>query len=815
MGKIAKIAVSAATFPIDKPYDYIVPQSLENSVSAGMRAVVPFGRGNRVCEGMVLSVTDGIPEKKLKSVMSVLDQEPVMDEGGIRLALWMCSRYFCTFYDAVRAMLPAGLWYRMRTVYTLAEGVDEQAARAAARGTDGAEALIDALAGFKFRADSEQLREAAGEDSERLLKLLCEKGALSAETVAMRKVKDGSARVAALAVSAEDAMSAVEAKKRTAPVRYETVKLLCSLGSAPVSELCYYTGVSMKALRALEKSGVITLREEERLRICEKRRAEKPVPIELNEEQQEAFDGLLALMVGGKPEAALLMGVTGSGKTQIYIRLVQEALKRGKNAMVLVPEISLTPQMMDKFTAYFGDNVAMLHSSLRMTERYDQFKRIRRGDVRVVLGTRSAVFAPLGNIGLIVMDEEQESTYQSENPPRYHARDIAKYLCAENSATLVMGSATPAVESAYFAQSGKYRLFTLKKRYNRQALPKVMIADMKDELRAGNGGDISRRLSAELEKNIAAGEQSILFINRRGNSRMIVCGECGEVPQCPRCSVPLTYHSANGRLMCHYCGHSEKAYERCPSCGGVMKHVGTGTQKVEEELKELFPGAGILRMDADTVAGAMGHDRILEKFSKENIPILLGTQMVAKGLDFENVTLVGVLAADLSLYVDNYRAAERTFSLLTQVVGRAGRGDKNGRAVIQTYTPENEVILSAAAQDYGRFYKTEIKMRRMRLYPPFSDLFTVTVTGGEESRVLRASSLLRDGMKAAADRTMEVVGPAPAPVLKVDNRYRYRLYLVAGNDRKTRDFIAYFIKAFYAEKENRGLNIFVDCNAND
>ncbi|MEA4813507.1 MAG: primosomal protein N' [Oscillospiraceae bacterium] len=815
MEKIARIAVSAATFSIDKPYDYLVPRSLADSLKPGERVTVPFGRGNRVCEGMILSVSDRTSDKKLKSVLSALDESPVIDEGGIRLALWIRSRYFCTFYDAIKTMLPIGLWYRMRTIYTLSEGVDAESLKAACSDVEASGKFIEVFEALGFRADSGQLAEALGSDSERLLAALRKKGLIAAETVAMRKVKDSKTRVAELTVSAEDAMSAVEKKKRLAPVRYEAVKLLCTLGSASAAELCYYTGVSMQALRALEKDGIINLREEERLRISGRKSSAAAEPIVLNSEQQKAFEGLLALMDGGKPEAALLFGVTGSGKTQVYIRLIQEALSRGRTAMVLVPEISLTPQMMDKFTAYFGRDVAMLHSSLRMTERYDQWKRIRRGEVKVVLGTRSAVFAPLENIGLIVMDEEQEGTYQSENPPRYHARDIAMYLCAENSATLVMGSATPAVESAYFAQTGKYKLFSLKNRYNRQPMPKVIIADMKDELRAGNGGDISRLLRSEIERNMAAGEQSILFINRRGNSRMIVCGECGEVPHCPRCSVPLTYHSANGRLMCHYCGHSEKAYERCPSCGGFMKHVGTGTQKAEEELAGLFPGTEILRMDADTVAGAMGHDKILEKFSREKTPILLGTQMVAKGLDFENVTLVGVLAADLSLYVDNYRAAERTFSLLTQVVGRAGRGDKNGRAVIQTYTPENEVILSAAQQDYGRFYKTEIKMRRMRLYPPFSDLFTVSVSGSEESRVLRASSLLRDGMKAASDKTFEIVGPAPAPVLKVNNRYRYRLFLVAENNRKTRDFIAYFIKAFYAEKENRGLNIFVDCNAID
>ena len=487
--------------------------------------------------------------------------------------------------------------------------------------------------------------------------------------------------------------------------------------------------------------------------------------------------------------------------------------------MILVPEIALTPQMMNKFSSYFGDKVVMLHSALRLSERYDQWKRIRRGDVDVVLGTRSAVFAPLDDLGMIILDEEQEDSYQSENQPRYHARDVAKFLCTQHGAALVLGSATPSVETTFQAQRGVYQKLALRTRFNRQPLPRVLIADLRDEVRSGNSGSISAPLRRELEENLRRGEQSILFLNRRGSSRMLLCGECGAVPECPRCSVPLTYHSANGRLMCHYCGHSQRARETCEDCGGLMKHVGAGTQKVEEELHELFPEAGVLRMDADTVSG--NHERLLNQFEKERVPILLGTQMVAKGLDFENVTLVGVLAADLGLYLDNYRAAERTFSLLTQVVGRAGRGSKDGRAVIQTFTPDNEVITSAARQDYNSFYAAEIRLRRAHRYTPFADIFTMTVSGPEEGAVLRAAVQLRQAMAAglqqpgAADREAELLGPAPAPVLKVNNRYRYRVFWVGHNDHATREALAYYIRAFHQRKENRGMNLFVDCNAAD
>ena len=499
--------------------------------------------------------------------------------------------------------------------------------------------------------------------------------------------------------------------------------------------------------------------------------------------------------------------------------MVQETLALGKTAMVLVPEIVLTPQMMRKFSSYFGSRVAMLHSSLKMTERYDQWKRIRRGEVDVVLGTRSALFAPLKNLGLIIMDEEQEGSYQSENVPRYDAREVAKYLCVREKAALVFGSATPTVETAWAVEQGSYQKALLRRRYNENALPEVLIADLRQEILNGNPGLISTPLRQELEKNLAAGEQSILFLNRRGSSRMLLCGECGYVPQCPRCSTAMTYHSANGRLMCHYCGHSEPAADTCPECGGWMKHVGVGTQKVEEELRELFPEAGILRMDADTTAG--GHEEILQTFERERVPILLGTQMVAKGLDFENVTLVGVLSADISLYVDNYRAAERTFSLLTQVVGRAGRGGKTGRAVIQTYTPGNDVIRCAARQDYDAFYESEIRMRRLRRYPPFADLFTVTVSGTEEGRVLRAAVSVRETLRQLCRRPElaagepEVLGPAPAPVVKVNNRFRYRCTLVGKNDKATREMLAWLQKDFAKDSANRGMNLFVDHNAAD
>ena len=806
---IVKVAVSAAPYSIDKPYDYLVPQELLEQVVPGVRVTVPFGRGNRESEGIILARGTGEKIPGLKPAKAVLDREPVLDQDGISLALWMRQRYFCTMFEAVKTILPAGLWYRFREVWHLTDDPEGREKAATIKGGTG---VWEALAANGGQCDQETLRDLCGERVLAVLKALQKAGLVWCETTAKRKISDKTRRMAELAVSAEDALALTEARKGSAPMRYEVVRLLASTGRASVADICYFTGASTQTLRGLEKAGILAFSEEEELRVPEVKQIEPGPPIVLNEEQQAAFEAVMELAAHPKGEVALLHGVTGSGKTQVYLRLVQEILQQGKTAIVLVPEIVLTPQMMRKFTSYFGNDVAMLHSSLRMTERYDQWKRIRRGEVRVVLGTRSAIFAPLKNLGLIIMDEEQEGSYQSENPPRYHTRDVAKYLCAKHGATLLLGSATPTVETTWAAEEDSYHKLLLRRRYNEGALPQVLVADLREEIREGNSGLIGRVLREEIEKNLAAGEQCILFLNRRGSSRYVLCGECGYVPECPRCSVPMTYHAANGRLMCHYCGHSQRAFETCPECGGIMKHIGAGTQKVEEELRELFPGTGILRMDADTAAG--GHEKLLNRFEKERIPILLGTQMVAKGLDFENVTLVGVLSADISLYVDNYRAAERTFSLLTQVVGRAGRGSKLGRAVIQTYTPGNDVIQSAARQDYDSFYKNEIKMRRMRRYPPFADLFTLTVSGTEEGTVLRAAAGVRERLRSlfAQDAAVEVLGPAPAPVLKLNNRFRYRCVLVGKNDKSTREKISWLLKEFANDRANRGLNIFADCN---
>ncbi len=805
MPVVAKLAVQAATYAIDKAYDYLLPDELPGQ--AGCRVLVPFGRGNRLSEGVILSMGQAAPDKPLKAVRSLLDDEPVVTEKELRLALWMSRRYFCTFYDALRTILPAAVWYRYREIWSLRQ------TPLPADASQRERAVVQLLQDGAMAED--KLCQALGDDIPLLLRRMEKAGLLTHTTEQQKKVRDRVVTFASLCVPAEQAMDLAgrSAKRR------DVVSFLTQNGETALHDLRYFTGAAKRTVDELCKLGAVSLREQEEYRISEKQYAVKAADITLNEEQQRVCDALLTQIDRGEAGVTLLRGVTGSGKTMVYIRLAQLLLERGKSVMILVPEIALTPQMMARFTAYFGDQVALLHSGLRLTERYDQYKRIRRGEARIVLGTRSAVFAPLTDLGLIVMDEEQEGSYESENAPCYHARDVAKYRCAQEGARLLLGSATPTVETAWHAEQGSYGLLELRHRFNRQALPHVIIADLRRELRQGRSTIISQPLYDELQKTMAAGEQSILFLNRRGSSRQLLCPQCSYVPECPRCSVYLTYHSANDRLMCHYCGFSQPAPERCPDCGGALKHIGFGTQRVEEELHELFPGTEVLRMDADTVSA--GHEALLKQFEERRVPILLGTQMVAKGLDFENVTLVGVLSADLSLYVDHYRAAERTFNLLTQVVGRAGRGAKAGRAVIQTYTPENDVIQAAAAQDYRRFYRSEIRLRRLRRDPPFDDQFIITVSGGEEDAVRRAVGLLREGLASAVKRPpydglgLELIGPAPAPVVRVNGSYRYRLLLLGQNSAQVRGLLSSFMRAFAQRAENRRLHIRVDCDLMD
>lgn len=811
----AKIAVSAAVFAIDKPYTYKIPESL--TVQPGVRVLVPFGRGNRRCEGVVLAVDEDEPAG-LKAIEQVLDEAPVLSPEQLRMAAFIRERYFCTYYDAVKAILPAGLWFQANEQYTVVP-----APRAEEERNADAAAVLQAIEELGGSASYQTLHEQFPDEAalRAALRYLKAKSRLTSQLELQQRASEKTERMAELAVPAEQAAQYAARKQRAAPLQAGVLNLLCVVGSGSCREIASLTGAGTQTLRRLEKLGYVRLYEREVLRTPAFTPVEpRPAPT-LNAQQQDAFDGMMRQLASRKPGAALLYGVTGSGKTAVYIRLIDAVLTQGKSAVLLVPEIALTPQLLSKLRAHFGAQVAVLHSSLRVGERFDEWRRIQSGQARVVVGTRSAVFAPAKDPGIFIVDEEQEHTYKSENAPRYHAREIALYRGMQSGALVVLGSATPSVESMYHAKCGDYALYTLRERYHGHALPAVQIVDLKQELLDGNASLISQALETDIHENLDAGRQSILFLNRRGNSRLLMCVECGDAPVCPRCSVHLTYHSATGRLMCHYCGYSEPVYSRCKNCGGALKPVGAGTQKIEQELRERFPDTGLLRMDADTVSASNNHEAMLRRFQQQRIPVLIGTQMVAKGLDFENVTLVGVLDADMSLYMGSYRAAETTFSLLTQVVGRAGRGEAAGRALIQTMTPEHPVIQLAARQDYDAFYDLEIGLRRLRGVPPFQDLFTISFTGLFEEQVLRAAGRFRDSLRQMLAQEpysrmpAQLLGPAPAVIAKINYTYRYRLTLGAKNSRQLRQLLAFCLCQFAKDKQNRGVSAFADVNAYD
>ena len=811
---IAKIAVSAATYAIDKPYSYRCDAF--PSLRPGHRVIVPFGRGNRATEGVVLSV-ESADEKGLKAVERCLDEEPVLDGTMLHLAAFLRQRCFCTFYDAIRVMLPAGLWFQTKQNYTLAEGCpwEGKAIR-----QEEASRILSFLQSAGGEAEESALQQLIPEEEKRTAALhyLLGKKWVVTQRDFLRRTGDKTEQIATIADPAEEAMAFAASRPKSASMQKAVLELLCSVGTASMKDIYYYTGAKPATVRRLEKLGFVTLSDRPVLRCREILPVRLEGPLVLNAEQQAAFDGLYARMQQPQPGVSLLHGVTGSGKTSVYIALIRSCLEQGKSSMLLVPEIALTPQLLSLLAAHFGQRIAVLHSSLGAGERYDQWKRIRDGEARVVIGTRSAVFAPCRNLGLIVLDEEQEHTYKSENNPRYSARDVAIWRGSREKALVLLGSATPSVESMYRARTGVFSLFTLNNRYNGKPLPHVDIVDMKQELRQGNDSSCSDDLMIDLEQNWKAGNQSIFFINRRGNSRALVCVDCRQSPQCPRCSSSLTYHSANDRMMCHYCGYQESVPKRCPHCGGPLKQVGTGTQKLEQELKARFPELRILRMDADTISAVNTHEKLLRQFQEEKIPLLLGTQMIAKGLNLPDVTLVGVFDAELSLFGESYRAAETTFNLLAQVVGRAGRGEQPGRAVIQTLAPDNQVIRLAAMQDYEGFYNQEIQMRRVLQSPPFGDIGLVTFSGQDEARVIGGAVRFRDSFIACLrspryeKNRITVLGPAPCPVLKVNLHFRHRLTVRGRIDGEMRRLLGYLLQQFMKDGTNRGVTPCVDVN---
>ncbi len=807
--KYAKVAVEAAVFTFDKEFDYIIPPELEASAKKGCRVTVPFGNSNKKCLGIIFNVTDFSEGKRLKKISEVLDEYPLLSDEMLELAVWIKDRTFCTLYEAAKAMLPSGINHHMVVSYA----VNADAADSVIALLDGAEKEVYEYLkskGVFVKADS-IFKALAMKNDISVTEGLVKKGILISSRDAVRNIGDLTVRMMRLLPESAE----VKLTKK----QQQIVNLLNDIGTASVKEICYFTGLTPAVANALVKNGIAEYYEQEIITLPDfvNKKGSRD-HINLTDEQKAAYDKLAALAMQDKPAASLLYGVTGSGKTSVYMSVIDKAVDSGKSVIVMVPEIGLTPQTLALFCKRYGGEIAVFHSALSVRERLEQWKRVKKGEAKIIIGTRSAVFAPAENIGLIIIDEEQEHTYKSEQTPRYSAIDVAKYRAAYNNCLLVLASATPSVESYAAAQSGKYELCTLSKRYGSAVLPEVVTVDMRTEPKAQNSKAISETLYEYLKDNLESGRQSILLINRRGFHTFAACNSCGEVICCPNCSISMTYHSANNRLMCHYCGHSVPFSSICPECGeDAVRYSGFGTQKIEEELASLLPDARIVRMDTDSTAGRNSHEKLLDSFAKGEYDIMIGTQMVAKGLNFPNVTLVGVVSVDQQLYNDDFRSLERTFSLLTQVVGRSGRGELKGTAVIQTLTPENEIIRLAAKQDYDEFFKTEIRLRRALVYPPYCDLCVIGFVGENETIVKTAARESLDLIKKLVSGEFNgekiiTLGPMPSRVAKVNGKFRYRLIIKCRNSKRFRQMISKTLIQMGTDSRFSKVTVFADMN---
>lgn len=777
-GTVAKIALQGAIYGFDKLYSYAVPENIPLEI--GCRVLVPFGKGNIKKQGMVFSISNDDIDG-LKPIISVIDKKSVLTDEGVKLCEYLHDNVFCTYYDAVSAMLPSGITHKLINYYSANEEFS------------GLSLLNEEEASvFEFLRQkgetAENILTSKLTVTKELLASLTEREALVKNSDIKQKMNDATQKWVRLSDDYESV--------KLTPRQKEIVDLLCDIETASVKELRYFTGVSVSVIENLISKGVLIPYEKQVFRKPYKTALpNENTEIVLTDEQQAAFNGLVGDYQKEDGSVALLYGVTGSGKTQVFLKLVDLVCADNKGVIVMVPEIALTPQIINIFTSRYGNKIAVFHSAMSQGQRMDEWKRIKNGDALIAIGTRSAIFAPFKELGLIIIDEEQEHTYKSEKTPRFHTRDLAKFRTAYHKGLLCLASATPSIETFTKAKAGNYSLYTLKNRYGNAVLPEVTTVDMKTEILNGNSSCVSTALYDELKTVLEQNQQAIILLNRRGHNTYISCPDCGYVATCPNCSISMTYHSANKRLMCHYCGYSLAVTNKCPECQKEhLKFLGLGTQKAAEEIQALFPTARILRLDADSTISRDSYSTYLSAFANGEYDILLGTQMVAKGLDFPNVTLVGVLGADGASYSEDFRSFERTFSLLTQVVGRAGRGDMSGKAIIQTVSPDNSIIELAKKQDYEGFYNNEILTRKLTVFPPYCDITVVCVQSifrdKAEDAINGIFGKIREMIKGEyGDVKLIILGPAPSSIAKVNNRYRYRMIIKSKNNKRFKEML--------------------------
>lgn len=793
---IAEIIVDVSTYHVDRPFDYQVPVEWVSVIELGSRVKVPFGPRNVLGFVVGLKKETDVPLNKLKAINQILDMEPVLTEEMLRMAKWLKNDTICYEIDALQVMLPSALRAKYEKMIKLQQGQQLPLE-------------VQAIFGKRQRANFKEFERAGLLP---LLKHLVAENIVTIENVVKQQGNVKEIRMVQITADQQLIEHALEQSSRAVKQRLLLQWMCQHLGEVfSPQQICDEAGVSISVLEAVIDKGAAQFIQEEVFRDPFTKEVSRTQALQLTGEQQVALQAITTAMDQQIAQTFLLHGVTGSGKTEVYLQAIQKVLEEGKEAIMLVPEISLTPQMTERFRSRFGELVAVMHSGLSVGEKYDEWRKIQQGKVKVVVGARSAIFAPFTNIGLIILDEEHESTYKQEDSPRYHARDVAIWRSEFYNCPIILGSATPALESFARAKKGVYKLLSLKHRALHQALPTVFIADMREELRQGNRSMFSQSLIEAIRLRLEKKEQMVLFLNRRGYSSFVLCRDCGTVVQCPNCDISLTYHRTTEKLKCHYCGYEEHVPQICPQCqSDHIRYFGTGTQKVEEELYKLFPEARVLRMDVDTTKHKGAHEEILETFGAGQADILLGTQMIAKGLDFPNITLVGVLSADTSLHLPDYRAAERTFQLLTQVSGRAGRHDKLGEVIIQTYTPEHYAIELAKTQEYEPFYEREMFLRRRSNYPPYYFVALIQLSHEDVMMAAEYAGRVADWLRGNLSNQVAIIGPTTASIARLQNRYRYQCLIKYKIEPNLIPVLQRLLAMYRAEWIKQGISMTVD-----
>ena len=818
--RYAKIYLLDNPYCIDSEYTYFVPHDLSTSVKRGSFVIIPFGNSNKTQIGLVTEINCDEPQAKTKSIKALASDEVVLSEPDLELCFYMKEQTLCTIGDAVRSMLPSGALSQIITVFRFVEGATY----------DGNYNDVFDYIQAQKTVTKQNLEELFGLSAQSAITLFLHNRIIEKDTLIKNKTVGKEKKYYTLSVSNSELASLVgegeyvEGYKKLRSKMHVDILLLLSLRERMLCEdIKAELGATDAQIAALLKKGYISKDVENVYRnpYEHKSRQNHAQELVLSNEQDRALNTLQAMFNSDSPSCALLHGVTGSGKTCVMMKIIDHALNKGRGVIMLIPEISLTPQTVDLFCSRYGSRVAIIHSSLSQGERLDSYMKISRGEADLVIGTRSAIFAPVQNLGLIIIDEEQEHTYKSDNNPKYHARDIARFRSAKNNTLLILASATPSIESYKKAVDGSYKLIELKERYGKAKLPEVELADMREEIRAGNDSALSMPLLDGIGSALHKKEQSILFLNRRGYHNFVSCASCGTAIVCPNCSVSMTHHTDRiyhkTELVCHWCGKRMAVPSSCPECGGThIKPMGIGIQLVEQKLKELYPSVNTIRMDTDTTSSKHAYDNMLSDFRSHKAEILLGTQMVTKGHDFPDVTLVGVLNADTSLYLNDFRANEKTFSMLTQVIGRAGRSEKKGRALIQTSNPDHDVIQLACKQDYKTFFENEIQTRKLLSYPPYCDIVLLTLSGQVESAVMKDSKLLSDMLREKINGQYKGIpvicyGPFEAPVYKLDGKYRMRIIIKTKLTKQSREMFAEIYKSFGKRKKNEPM-LSVDFN---